>query len=628
MVDGAPQSRWLAIFLKFIEHLRIVSKEVTSEDERGVKLELWNTQRRALNEICAGMDRGVRIFKILKGRQQGISTISAAIVVFWLALHKNMIGVLVTDTDGNKEAFRDLIRRYVNSIPAEFTGGKFSIVKGGDNRYYFKFSNGSRLDLLVAGTKKKPAWGEGRGYTLAWLTEVGKYGDPEGLSSFEEALATENLDRLSIYESTGFGFNHWRDSYLQATKDPHTQAAIFIGWWAKELNSIPIDDPRFETYGAEPPTEDEQAKIDFVREAYGHEVTAEQLAWYRWRASDDSVSESSLAQNQPWTDEEAFQLSGFSFFRIAVVQKDLRRIYDTPVWYQGYRFLITNDFFETKIEQITEAEYSDRVELKVWYPPHPNGKYVIAVDPAYGRNDWKDRTCISVWRCYADRMVQCAEYATHEAETFQAAWVMFYLAGLYRDCILNVELSGGPGRAIMREFDTLRDKLNSEVFFHQVDELGWFDVVGNARWFMFHRADSMGPGFIYNWETTVRNKFEMMNLCRDTYTTGQVEVNSADMLSEMRTVVQDGSSIEAPNRGKDDRVIAFALANYAWVTWRRRELLGQGLSFAQVTADEAGDAPSGEATIKGIVTRFFARQNEALEHADDPDQWLVDRGLV
>jgi hypothetical protein len=627
-MSDAPQSRWLAVFLKFIEHLRIVSKEASSEDERGVKLELWGSQRYLLERICEGMERGVRAFYCLKARQLGESTVTAALVVFWMATHPNMLGALVVDSDGNKEAFRDLLRRFVNSIPKEFTGGKFNIVKGGDNRYYMRFSNGARLDFLVAGGKKKPNWGEGRGYALAWLTEVGKYGDPDGLSNFEEALAQTNPDRFVIYESTGNGFNMWRDRYMQAKKDPLTKCAIFVPWCTKELNRIASDDARFEIYGAEPPTEEEQEKIDLVRERYGVEIDMEQLAWYRWRQADDSVAESSLFQNQPWTEEESFQLSGFSFFRMAVVQKDLARIYDTPIFYQGYRFLISNDFFETKIEQITEETRINEVELKVWYPPVVDAKYVIGIDPAYGRNDWKDRTVISVWRCYADRLVQCAEYATSEAETFQAAWVMFYLAGLYRDCILNVELSGGPGRAIMREFDSLRDRLNSEIFVHQVDELGWYDVIGNARWFLYHRADSMGAGYVYNSETTARSKFEIMNSLRDTYTTGQAEVNSAAMLEEMLTVAQDGSSIEAPNRGKDDRVIGFALANYVWITWRRPELLAQGMSYARVTADETGDAPSGEQTIKNIVTRFFQRQNEALEHANDPEQWLVDRGLV
>lgn len=627
-MSDAPQSRWLAIFLKFIEHLRIVSKEVTSEDERGVKLELWGSQKYMLERVAEGMERGVRVFYCLKARQLGESTVTAALVIFWMATHPNILGALVVDSDGNKEAFRDLLRRFVNSIPPEFTGGKFSIVKGGDNRYYMRFSNGARLDFLVAGGKKKPNWGEGRGYALAWLTEVGKYGDPDGLANFEEALAQGNPDRLVIYESTGNGYNMWRDRYMQAKKDTLTKCAVFVPWCTKELNRIASNDERFFIYGSIPPTEEEQEKIDLVYQRYGVEIDIEQLAWYRWRQDDESVAEASLFQNQPWLEEEAFQLSGFSFFRIAVIQRDLARIYDTPVYYQGYRFLITNDFLDTKIEQITEETRTNEVDLKVWYPPVPGGKYVMGIDPAYGRNDYKDRTVISVWRCYADKLVQCAEYATHEAETFQAAWVMFYLAGLYRDCILNVELSGGPGRAIMREFDSLRDRLNSEIFVHQVAELGWFDVIGNARWFLYHRADSMGAGYVYNSETTARTKFEIMNNARDTYTTGQVEVNSAAMLEEMRTVVQDGSSIEAPNRGKDDRVIGFALANYVWITWRRPEMLSQGLSFAQVTADEAGDAPSGEATIKGIVTRFFQRQNEALEHADDPEQWLVDRGLA
>ena len=624
MSEG-KDSHWLVVFEQFIKHLRITSKEALSEDDWGSPLNLWGSQSMALREIAEGLARNIRTFVILKSRQLGISTITLAILIFWLATHSNMIAALVTDTDGNKESFRDILRRYVKSFPANFLGKGFQIIKGGDNRYFLKFSNGARLDFLVAGEKKKATWGESRGYALAVLTEVANYGDPAGLESFMETLAEQNPDRLFILESTAKGFNHWRGMYYEALRDTITKKAIFIGWWAKEINNIPQVDPRFEIYGTEPPDEEEQEKISEVLKRYDVKITIEQLAWYRWRASDKSKSEASLLQNNPWLPEEAFQSSGFSFFHPWAVQKDLARLLDTPAPFQGYRYIDNGDFFSLQLEQITDQERLDEVELKIWQEPVAGAQYVMGVDPAYGRNDWKDRHIISLWRCYANRMVQVAEYATHEVDTRHAAWAMFHLAGTYRDCIINLELGGGPGRAVMTEFDHLREMLQAEVYVQKVTELGWLDVLETARWFLYHRADSLGPGFVYNFETTAKLKFEMMSTLRDIYTTNQTDICSVELLREMLEVEQTGGSIEAPNRGKDDRVVGFGLAAYAWVKWRRAGLLAAGETFESVTEKEEQETPN---VVESIVANFLRRAQEDADAAEQEPTFLEERGLV
>src|SRR5580692_723267 len=110
-------SGWLPLFSSFVSDLRIASKEITSTDERGVKLELWESQKRFLKEIATGLDAGIRTFICLKSRQLGITTISLAIDVFWLAMHPNLIGALVSDTDKNRSKNRAQIERYVKSLP-------------------------------------------------------------------------------------------------------------------------------------------------------------------------------------------------------------------------------------------------------------------------------------------------------------------------------------------------------------------------------------------------------------------------------------------------------------------------------------------------------------------------------
>src|SRR5262249_38683507 len=157
--DGPKPPKWLPIFEEFISELRINSKESISIDKRGAKLELWGSQRMFLEEVASGLDDDIRSFYVLKSRQLGITTICFAIDLFWLATNDNMIGAFVADTEKNSNAGRATLVKYVESLPKKFVGSGFTIEK--NNRDFILFSNGSRLDFLVAGTRKKVAWGEG-----------------------------------------------------------------------------------------------------------------------------------------------------------------------------------------------------------------------------------------------------------------------------------------------------------------------------------------------------------------------------------------------------------------------------------------------------------------------------------
>lgn len=627
----ARASHWLPIFEAFVKDLRISSKEVSSVDERGVKLDLWESQKRFLKEIATGLDDDIRIFVNLKSRQLGITTISLAIDVFWLAFHANLTGALVSDTDKNRNKNRAQIERYVKSLPDGYFGDSFVIVKS--NTAFTQFSNGSRLDYLVAGTKSKgTSWGEGEGYAFAHMTEVANYGDAQGLASFEEAFAQTNPDRLYIYESTAKGFNHFRDKYLRAKEDEFTKKAFFIGWWASDVNRIERSDPRFERFGTYKPTGEERELVLMVKTLYGWNITPEQLAWIRWKPTDTSADDPNLLeQNQPWVENQAFVMTGHSFFQTRVIAQDMRLLEESDIVYKGYAYDYGNDFFQFKMEECGEDD-RDRIELKIWEEPVEGAKYVIGADPAYGRNDHKDRHVASVWRCYADRIVQVAEFATSEVEAKHFAWVLAHIAGAYKDCIVNLEI-GGPGRMIMLEWEHIRGMMKAEMYAQQVRQMGWDDAMDQARWYLYHRPDAMGSGYAANFETTFRTKSEIMHQMRGAYATRELDIRSMYLLSEMSVVVQDGSEIGAPESRsetcKDDRVFACALANRAWINWIRPSMLADGLTFARVSAQESGAVSPVTSRLNEQVFRFFKnKEAEAdVEPARGP-KWLVDRNLI
>jgi len=623
-------TRWLRPFENFLGNMRIDSKEVAAVDEHGSPLNLWDSQRIFLNEVAYGLEDGQHTFMALKARQLGVSTISLAIDIFWCLVHPGMMGALVTDTEANRNIFRATIERYIKNLPVSLVGENFKLPR--INRDFVQFPNGSRLDFLVAGTRSKATWGEGRGYTLAHLTEVANYGDPNGLASFRETLSETHPNRLFIYESTAKGFNHWKDMWDECARDPFTKRGIFIGWWAKDLNRIPRKDRRFQLYGLDQPDGQEAELINAVKTRFDFDVSMEQLAWIRWRTSDQSADVSNISQNLPWVPEQAFIFSGFSFFQTRLIARDLSDMDDNENEYafKAYRYWIGTDFFATKMEQLGQGSNPDEWELRVWEEPVKAGQYVIGCDPAFGRNDWRDKHAISIWRCYADRLVQVAEYASHNIEAHQCAWVLAHLASAYKDCIVNLELSGGPGKAIMREFDRLRNSLRQEMYSRQLKEFDWEDVLNGMRWYLYHRPDSMGAGYCYNFLTTRDSKFDLMNRLRSAYTTRVLHVRSRPLLGEMQAVVQEGSTIEAPGREKDDRVVGAALANYAWDDWMRPQLIANGMTYERVRAEEAGEASASRVIVDRIVYNYFQRAEELAN--EDPRERepkiLLDRGLV
>lgn len=624
---------WRPLFNRFAAQARISSKELSSgADARGSKIDMWTSQERFLDMVLDGLIADIHDFTCLKSRQLGITTISLLIDIFWLAMHPGIIGALVVDTETNRDTFREVLRRYVQSFPKGFLGKSFALVKGGDNRSFMKFSNGSRLDFLVAGTTNKANWGESRGYSLAHLTEVASYGNPDGLSSFEEGLAETNPDRLFMKESTAKGMNHWRDRWQEAGRDSYTRRRLFVGWWAKSLNSIAIHDRRFALYGQTPPNEEEKELIEAVHEQYDWPISVEQLAWYRWRQANQSQTAQSLDQNQPWTAEQAFVLSGYSFFQTRKIQSQFDGIMamSPPLMYEGFRFWLGNDFFGSTMESITDPARRNEVELRVWEQPVANATYVIGVDPAMGRSDNKDRHAISIWRCFADRLVQVAEYADNHCETRQAAWVLAYIAGAYKNCMINLEITGGYGQTVMTELDNVRNQLRAEVYAAKVEGLGWGDFLALARWYLYHKPDSPGAGYVYNWNSTFDAKNRMLSAFRDAHSTDVLEIRSVLLLEEMSIVVQDGSEIGAPGKQKDDRVFGGALACEAWNRWFRPQMLAEGYLFDMVMRLESGEQTAAESLIARLVQNTLKQiaAGEEEEPMTPEREFLEERGLA
>lgn len=555
----------LATFWKFCAALRIDSKEfgeITLAKEN-----LLGTQIYVIEQIAKGIDEGCHHFVILKGRQQGITTICIALDLFWCFRHGGMSGSLVTHTDEAREMFRATIQMYMDGLP-----DKWKIPVEKHNRTQVVFKNRSRLSYQVAGTRKNTKLGKGQALTFLHATEVSEYGDEEGMASLEASLAEENPNRLYIYESTAQGMNHFVDQWENA-ESAESQRAIFVGWWRSQFYRKKKGSAEYRVYWDGRLSPEERKWCAEIKKLYNYDIDDEQISWWRWNLAEKTRDEQLLMQNHPPTAAYAFIMSGSNFFNTNRITDEYKIAVKLPV--NNFRFMLRENFEDTELVQCSEKLQN----LKIWDFPKAGSHYVIGADPAYGSSEWADRFCASVYRCYSDGMEQVAEFNTSDCSPYQFAWIICYLAGAYMmeqssTCMLNLEING-PGQAVLTEMNSLkRVAANSP----NGGGRGLLNIVSNIQNFMYKRQDSFGAPSAYHTRTNTLEKERMFNAFKDGFERGMIRVKSPGCIDEMKNIVREDGFLGAPGRGKDDRIVASALATVTWIDYVRIRLVQQGLS--------------------------------------------------
>jgi hypothetical protein len=205
----------------------------------------------------------------------------------------------------------------------------------------------------------------------------------------------------------------------------------------------------------------------------------------------------------------------------------------------------------------------------------PTEDYVIGADPAYGSSDWADRFCIQVYRCYADGMEQVAEFATPEMNTYQFAWVIAHLAGAYKNSTLNLEVNG-PGQAVINE---LRNLKRQAAMLTGQQGYDLMNVLGSMSNYIWRRNDTLGGiSNSIGWITTSQTKERMLSYMKDYFERNMMAIYSTELIDEMKTIVREGSSIQATGRNKDDRVMASALACAAFAEQVQPKLINMKIT--------------------------------------------------
>ncbi len=430
-VEAAP-SAWSAAkvavvekaFWSFARHVRINSKE------RGGNYRvvdgLYTGQKRFFHTIFhKALAHDKHNIKVLKARQLGITTSCELLDVFWPGIHDGMQAGIIYDTASHAASGRIRIKNIIKHLPRSYN---FPRVEA-DNREGLLLENGSRLIFMSAGirqTTSSGVLGRSEGLNYIHASEICSWENEEGIKSLRSSMSDIYPNRLYLWESTARTYNAWYDMWRSAKDNDLEEVTEFVGWWSKEDQRWARNSAQYARYGVDPPSDEELKRIQIVHEVYDFDVDDEQLAWYRWfvdptrEREEEDAEDSYVISDQPWTEEEAFQQSGSTFYRSDKLQQ--ASAFATTARYQSYRFWPGNTIVECDVRP---ARYMREVELKLWEEPAPESVYVVAGDPAFGHDEKNNNSCAEVIRCYADGWDQVCEYASATIEPHHFAWLLW-----------------------------------------------------------------------------------------------------------------------------------------------------------------------------------------------------------
>lgn len=329
-----------------------------------VQRSFLDTLRQATENKAAGR-RHHLAFLVLKGRQQGFTSLITALQLAYAVIRRNFAGYTLADSSDNTETIftRKAKFPYDNLPPA------LQPVERYNNRRELAFSKlNSAWTVATAG---KTA---GRSQTLNFFhgSEVAFWPDlATTLTGLNEAMTA---DSIRILESTANGYNDFKGLW-----DSGAYTNLFYPWWLTDEYRLPFESPVAEQEFRQGLAEGE----GWIWERCGwlvEKLDTAQVYWYyrKWR---ESVPHEMIKQEYPCTSDEAFLASGTPVFALEKIiqRKDVLQ-QQGKTWREGY-FAIAWEDTQTK-NRITSYSFVEQEGgfIRIWYKPQAGRPYVIGGD--------------------------------------------------------------------------------------------------------------------------------------------------------------------------------------------------------------------------------------------------------
>lgn len=467
--------------------------------------------------------RPVRII-ILKARQMGFSTLTAAII-FWLAATAHAVRCMVVAH--KDEATNNLFlmyKRFYENLPDPI---KPSLLASNAKELVFDKPSrqgarglDSRIRCATAGGQ-----GVGRSYTLkaAHLSEVAFWpGDKKATLTGILQAVPDLPGTLVIMESTANGFEEFKNRWDMAVEGQRQgrdgYIPIFFAWheMREYRRKVPKDFVR---------TQEEEELV----QAYG--LDDQQLAWRRWAIENLCGGDvDQFKQEYPASPEEAFISTGRCVFDKAAIVLHLNRVRSLP-WERGM-FRIQYDVFG-KIEHFDWAP-DPQGPIRIRKKPEPGVPYVLGGDTAGTGTDFFAGHVLD------NRSGEQVAVLHHQLGERMFAEQAYCLGLWYNKALIGIEVN----------YSTYPEML--------LEELGYPNLYVRQRFdnFTGKLVDAFG------FETTTRTRPIIIDGLKDVARQALQTITDPDTLQEMLTFVYDDEWKPQAEEGEhDDLVMSLAIAH-------------------------------------------------------------------
>lgn len=470
---------------------------------------------------------------VLKGRQQGFTTIITAIQLSYAIVHKNFAGFTLADRDDNTKAiFIDKAKVMYNALPERLKPHeKLNSV----NELYFDRLNSSwRVASATANV--------GRSRTLSFIhySEAAQYRC--SLAELQKSIAAAAIaDALQIYETTAKGFNEAKELW-----DSGSCNNLFYEWWrTKEYVSTEYEYlNECDAWLSE--------RLEVLKQKG---LTREQLTWYA-KTYASYIDKSAIRQEYPCSPEEAFVSSGDCIFDRDAISNYLSSFnVQSKLGYFEYKKVykqLTDDFGnviggEHVIEEIEFVEDANGY-ISIVDEPYIEEKkvkpYVIGADTAGTGIDYFtakviDNTC---GKCVATLRKQRIDEDLFAEQ-------LYCLGKYYSDALIGVEInySRHPVRVLR--------------------QLGYTNLYLSKKMTTVSDVPESNYGFA---TTSITRPIIVSNLVSVMRENIRLETDR-ETLKEMTTFIKrdDGKQV-ASNGAHDDLVMASAIAHYIGIDYEHQ----------------------------------------------------------
>jgi hypothetical protein len=531
---------------------------------------------------------------VLKARQEGVSTWTAARFFKRIHLQAGQKGLVVADSLDRAGAIFGIYTRFYENLPAELQ----PVRKSYANQKRLAFSHDSELAVRPASDSEA-----GRAQTIHCLhaSELAYWPvstQRETWVSLLQAIPDDGTE--IIVESTAKGAGGLFHELWERSQIPGSGwIGIFLPWWIhEEYEEKPL---QAELDGIESNPDD--FELQALSEGIPYEgkqwiLSLDKLAWRRRKIIEafggDPVTLGSDATREfqreyPATADEAFLMSGACYFDEDELRKLARKTHE-PKATGSLKQVGDDKTFIIKLEK------SVRGALSVYSYPDKDGHYVIGADTATGKEVVTRRTQTEEARERGGRDYSCA-IVLRVAEDDRLPEVVAILHGYLPPDIFARQLEllgkyyscGGPGR----KHQTLRDPAKIMVESNHASGQRVLEYLNeilrykNMYWqkeinTRTHRVEKR-PG----WRTDERTREILLDSLAETVRKAKIVVPDSSTIREMTTFViwEDGKP--AGEEGcHDDRVIALGLAHKCQSEHRH-------ISTKPLRQWEAADTPTG-----------------------------------